>query len=88
MKLLHQLKDEAAGLGSVTRASFFAGTLSELSVGPCRANFLMYCASVGLLSGVSSRGFRAGPAAPTLGHGRRHRIVQAPALLPVSCPRS
>jgi hypothetical protein len=39
MKLLHQLGDEAAGPGGVTRASFVAGTLREFSVGLCRGNF-------------------------------------------------
>jgi hypothetical protein len=33
MKVLHQVGDEAAGQGGVTRASFLAGTLREPSVG-------------------------------------------------------
>jgi hypothetical protein len=57
MKLLHQLGDEAAGPGSVTRASLVASTLRELSVVLCRGNFLMYCASGGMLARVSGRGF-------------------------------
>jgi hypothetical protein len=65
MKLLHQLGDEAAGPGGITRASFVAGTLRELSVGLCRGNFLMYRASGGMFARVSGRGFRAGLAVPT-----------------------
>jgi hypothetical protein len=65
MKLLHQLGDEAAGPGGITRASFVAGTLQELSVGLCRGNFLMYRASGGMFARVSGRGFRAGLAVPT-----------------------
>jgi hypothetical protein len=56
MKLLHQLGDEAAGPGGITRASFVAGTLHKLSVGLCRGNFLMYRASGGMLARVSSGG--------------------------------
>jgi hypothetical protein len=65
MKLLHQLRDEAAGPGGVTRASFVAGTLCELSVGLCRGNFLIHRASGGMFAMVSGRGFRAGLAVPT-----------------------
>jgi hypothetical protein len=65
MKILHQLGDEAAGPGVITRASFVAGTLRELSVGLCRGNFLMYRASGGMFARVSGRGFRAGLAVPT-----------------------
>jgi hypothetical protein len=65
MKLLHQLKDEAAGPGDITRASFVAGSLRELSVGLCRGNFLMYRASWGMFARVSGRGFRAMLAVPT-----------------------
>jgi hypothetical protein len=42
MKLLHAQGDEAAGPGGVTRASFVAGALREISVGLCRGDFLMY----------------------------------------------
>jgi hypothetical protein len=35
MKLLHLLRDEAAGPGGVMRASFVNGALRELSVGLC-----------------------------------------------------
>jgi hypothetical protein len=63
--LLHQLGDEAAGPGGMTRASFVAGTLRELNVGLCRGNFLMYRASGGMFARVSGRGFRAGLAVPT-----------------------
>jgi hypothetical protein len=65
IKLLHPLGDEAAGPGGITRASFVAGTLRELSVGLCRGNFLMYRASGGMFAWVSSRGFPAGLAVPT-----------------------
>jgi hypothetical protein len=36
MKLLHDLGDEAPGPGGVTRASFVAGALRELSIYICR----------------------------------------------------
>jgi hypothetical protein len=65
MKLLHQLSDEAAGPGGITRASFVAGTLRELSVGLCRGNFLMYRESGGMFARVSGRGFWAGMVVPT-----------------------
>jgi hypothetical protein len=65
MKLLHALGEEAAGPGGVTRASFVAGALRELSIGLCRGNFFMYRASVGMLARVSGRGFRAGLDVPT-----------------------
>jgi hypothetical protein len=65
MQLLHALGDEASGPGGVTRASFVAGALRELSVGLCRGNFLMYRASTGMLARVSGRGFQAGMAVPT-----------------------
>jgi hypothetical protein len=65
MKLLHQLGDEAAGTGGVTRVSFVACTLRDLSVGLCRGNFLMYRAVGGMVALVSGRGFQAGLAVPT-----------------------
>jgi hypothetical protein len=40
MKVLHDLGEEAAGPGGVSRSSFMAGALKELSVGLCRGNFL------------------------------------------------
>jgi hypothetical protein len=51
MKLLHALGDEAAGPGGVTRASFVAGALREISVGPYRGNFFMFRACLGMFSG-------------------------------------
>jgi hypothetical protein len=65
MKVLLQLGDEAAGAGGVTRASFIASTLHELSVGLCRGRVLMYRASGVMLARVSGRGFWAGLAVPT-----------------------
>jgi hypothetical protein len=53
MKLMHLLGDQAAGPGGITRASFVAGTLCELSVGLCRGHFLMYRASGGMFARVS-----------------------------------
>jgi hypothetical protein len=50
MKLLHDLGEEAAGPGGVSRSSFVAGALRELSVGLCRGNFLAYRASLGGVS--------------------------------------
>jgi hypothetical protein len=58
MKLLQQLRDEGTGPGGITRASFVAGTLRELSVGLCMGSFLMYRASGGMLARVSGRGCR------------------------------
>jgi hypothetical protein len=65
MKLLHLLGDETAGPGGVLPASFVAGALRELSVGLIRGNFLLYCASVGMLAGSSESSFRAGSSVPT-----------------------
>jgi hypothetical protein len=65
MKLLHQLRDKAASPGGITRASFVAGTLRELSVGLCRGTFVMYRASGGMFVQVDGRGFGAGLAVPT-----------------------
>jgi hypothetical protein len=65
MKLLHQLGDKAAGPGGITRASFVAVTLRELSVGLYMGNYLMYRASGGMFGRASGRGFRAGLAVPT-----------------------
>jgi hypothetical protein len=65
MKLLHSLGDEAAGPGGVSRASFLAGALRELSVGLIWGNFLLYRASVGMLARSSGSSFRAGLSVPT-----------------------
>jgi hypothetical protein len=65
MKLLHMLGDEAASPGGDTRASFAQGALSELSMGLCRGNFLVYHASFGMLPGSSGASFRAGLSMPT-----------------------
>jgi hypothetical protein len=50
MKLLHSLGDEAARPGDVSRDSFVAGALRELSMGSILGNFLLYRASVGMLA--------------------------------------
>jgi hypothetical protein len=65
MKLLHALGDDAAGPGRVTRASFVAGALREISVGLCRGNFFMYRACWGMIAKASATGFRAGMRVPT-----------------------
>jgi hypothetical protein len=69
MKLLHSLRDEAAGPGGVTRASFVNGALRELSVGLCihlrRGDFFAYRASVGMMARCSGASFRAGMRVPT-----------------------
>jgi hypothetical protein len=69
MKLLHELGDEAARPGGVTRASFVAGALREISVGQCRGNFFMYRACLGMIAKSSGMGFRAGMRVPTDEHG-------------------
>jgi hypothetical protein len=69
MKLLHALGDEAAGPGWVTRVSFVAGALREISVGLCRGNFFMYRACLGMIAKASGTGFRAGMRVPTDEHG-------------------
>jgi hypothetical protein len=68
MTLLHLLGDEAAGPGGVSRASFVAGALRELSVGLIRGNFSLYRASVGMLARSSISSFRAGLSVPTDEH--------------------
>jgi hypothetical protein len=72
MKLLHALRDEAAGPGGVTRASFVAGALREISVGLCRGNFFMYRACLGMFAKFSGTGFWAGRRVPTDEHGHVH----------------
>jgi hypothetical protein len=56
MKLLHALGDEAAGPGGVTRVSFVAGALREVSVGLCRGNFFMYRACLGMFAKSNGTG--------------------------------
>jgi hypothetical protein len=65
MKLLHDLGEEAAGPGGVSRSSFVAGALRELSVGLCRGNFIVYRASLGVLARSCGSGFRPGLSLPT-----------------------
>jgi hypothetical protein len=64
MKLLHDLGEKAAGLRGVSRSSFVAGALRELSVGLCRGNFLAYRASLGALVRSSGSAFRPGLSCP------------------------
>jgi hypothetical protein len=56
MKLLHAQGDEAPGPGGVTRVSFVAGALREISVGLCRGNFLVYRAYLGMFAKSSGMG--------------------------------
>jgi hypothetical protein len=65
MKLLHDLGEEAAGPGGVSRSSFVVGALRELSIGLCRGTFWSYRASVGVLARASGASFRAGMCVPT-----------------------
>jgi hypothetical protein len=65
MNLLHQLGDEAAGSGGVTRATFVSGALRELSVGLVKGNFWLYRASAGMLARASGSSFRPGLSQPT-----------------------
>jgi hypothetical protein len=69
MKLLQALGDEAAGPGGITRTSFVAGALREISVGLCRGNFFMYRACLGMFAKSSETGFRVGMSEPTDEHG-------------------
>jgi hypothetical protein len=48
----------------VSKSGFVASAIREISVGLCRGNYQMYRASLGLLVGVSGRGFREGAAHP------------------------
>jgi hypothetical protein len=68
MKLIHALGGEA-GPGGVTRASFVAGALREISVGLCRGKFMMYRACLGMFAKSSGTGFRAGMSVPMDEHG-------------------
>jgi hypothetical protein len=65
MELLHRLGDEAAGPGGVSRATFVAGTLREISIGLLRVNFLLYRDSVGMLARASGSHFHVGLHVPT-----------------------
>jgi hypothetical protein len=49
----------------VSKSGFVASAIREISVGLCGGNHQMYRASLGLLAGVSGRGFREGAAHPT-----------------------
>jgi hypothetical protein len=69
MKLLHALGEEAASPGGVSRASFVAGAVRELSIGLCRGNFFIYRVCLGMLAKSSGTGFRAGMLVPTDEHG-------------------
>jgi hypothetical protein len=53
MKLLHDLGDEAAWPGGVTRSTFVAGALRELSIGLIRRNYFMFRAGVGVFAWVT-----------------------------------
>jgi hypothetical protein len=81
MALLHSLGDEAAGPGGVSRASFVAGALRELSKGLIRGNFLLYRASVGMLARSSGSSFRAGLSVPTDEHVVQYALFSLPFLL-------
>jgi hypothetical protein len=64
MKLLHELGDEATGPGGVTRASFGAGALREISVGLVREKFYLLSGIRLMLARSSSASFRPGLAWP------------------------
>jgi hypothetical protein len=51
---------EAAAAGDVGKSSFAAMALRELSVGVCKGNYLMHQPLLGVLAGVTDRGFRPG----------------------------
>jgi hypothetical protein len=68
MTLLHSLGDEATGPRGVSRASFVAGALRELSVGLIQGDFMLYGVSVGMLARSSGSSFRAGLSMPTDEH--------------------
>jgi hypothetical protein len=66
ISFLGQLGKEAEEAGrKISKSGFVAAAMRELSVGLCRGNYQMYRASLGLLAGVSGRGFREGAAHPT-----------------------
>jgi hypothetical protein len=65
MKLLHDLGDAAASLGTnLTRARLVAGALRELSVGLRRGNCAMYRASTVSLARVTCWSFRTSMVSP------------------------
>jgi hypothetical protein len=55
MKLLHDLRDEAAGPGGVKRASFVAGALPKFCIGLIRRHCFVYRACVGALARVTGQ---------------------------------
>jgi hypothetical protein len=66
ISFLGQLGKEAEVAGrKVSKSGFVAAAIPELSAGLCQGNYQMYRALLGLLSGVSGRGFREGAAHPT-----------------------
>jgi hypothetical protein len=68
ISFLGQLGLEAKEAGRMVSQSVFVAAairIRELSVGLCRGNYQMYRASLGLLAGVTGRGFREGAAHPT-----------------------
>jgi hypothetical protein len=66
ISLLGQLGLEAKEAGrKVSKSGFVASAIREISVGLCRGDYQKYKASLGLLVGVSGRGFREGAAHPT-----------------------
>jgi hypothetical protein len=66
ISFLGQLGLEAKEAGrKVSKSGFVASAIREISVGLCRGDYQMYRASLGLLVGVSGRGFREGAAHPT-----------------------
>jgi hypothetical protein len=65
ISFLGQLGLEAKEAGhKVSKSGLVAAAICELSV-LCRGTYQMYRASLGLLAGVSGRGFREGAAQPT-----------------------
>jgi hypothetical protein len=71
MKLLHQLGDEAAGAGRVSRASFVSGALGELSFSLGSSNSWLYRASAGMLARAGGSTFR-----PSLSEPSDDRVVE------------
>jgi hypothetical protein len=66
ISFLGKLGKEAEETGhKVSKSGFVAAAIRELSVGLCRGNYQMYRALLGLLAGVSRRGFREGAAHST-----------------------
>jgi hypothetical protein len=66
ISFLGQLGKEAEEAGpKISKSGFVVAAIRELSVGVCQGNYQMYRASLGLLAGVSGRGFLEGAAHPT-----------------------